>query len=72
MDGRDRSHPGRADPARIGNPALPAVCIGKQTAAAAAAPGMPTRTAPKATPEALAQTLELAAAELERERGQSV
>ncbi len=51
---------------------LRAVCIGKQTAAAAAALGMPTRTAPKATLEALAQTLELAAAELKRERGQSI
>ena len=48
--------------------ALRAVCIGRQTAAAAQALGMPVRTAPKATLEALADTLEQAAAELKKER----
>ena len=47
-----------------------AVCIGRQTEAAAAALGMPTVTAPTATLQALAETLEAAAAELKRERGQ--
>ncbi len=47
---------------------LRAVCIGKQTAAAARALGMTVRTAPKATLEALAGTLEEAAAELKKER----
>ena len=50
---------------------LRAVCIGKQTEAAAAALGMPARTAPKATLEALAETLEAAAAELKKEREQA-
>ena len=45
-----------------------AVCIGKQTAAAAAALGMPTWVAERATLQALADTLETAAAELKRER----
>ncbi len=45
-----------------------AVCIGKQTAAAASALGMPVWVAEKATLEALADTLEAAAAELKRER----
>ena len=49
-----------------------AVCIGRQTAAAATALGMPTRTAGKATLEALAEELEAAAAELRRERERNV
>lgn len=46
-----------------------AVCIGKQTAAAAEALGMRCFTAPRATLEALAETLEAAAAQLKQERG---
>jgi len=48
---------------------LRAVCIGRQTAAAAEAAGMQTVTAPQATLEALADTLEQAAAEMKTERG---